>query len=120
MRYYILILLYMGLIALGSFLPLGIPQRLVTHQDKVIHFLLYIPLGFLLSFPKMPASYKLAYLIPLAAGALYGASMELLQATLPYRDASFWDAAANTVGVFVGLAIGWSQWWRRKRKLSEK
>ncbi len=114
MRYYLFILLYMGIIALGSLLPLGIPHRLVTHQDKVIHFFLYIPLGILLSLPEMPSVYHLTYLIPLAVGALYGVGMELLQALLPYRTASFGDAVANSLGVALGLTIGWA-WGLRKR-----
>ena len=111
MRYYLLIVLYMGIIALGSLLPLGIPHRVISNQDKIIHFLLYVPLGFLLSFPKMPSSYYLTYLLPLLIGAVYGISMELLQSLLPYRMASCGDALANTLGVFLGLTIGWG--WRK-------
>ena len=108
MRYYLLIVLYMGIIALGSLLPVGTPHRVVSHQDKFIHFFLYVPLGFLLSFPKMPSSYYLTYLLPLAIGACYGTLMELLQSMLPYRTAELFDAGANFVGVCLGLIIGWA------------
>ena len=113
MRYYILIVLYMGIIALGSLLPLGIPHRVISHQDKFIHFLLYVPLGFLLSFPKMPSSYYLTYLLPLIIGACYGIFMELLQSMLPYRTAELFDAGADFIGVCLGLIIGWG-WSLRK------
>ncbi|HQO79147.1 MAG TPA: VanZ family protein, partial [Thermodesulfobacteriota bacterium] len=95
MRYYFFILLYMTLIAVGSLMPVGIPHHVIRHQDKYIHILLYLPLGFLLSFPRMPSSYGLIYIVPLLIGALYGAAMELLQSLLPYRDASLGDAGAN-------------------------
>jgi VanZ family protein len=114
MLYYLFIILYMGIIALGSLLPFGVPHRIISHQDKVIHFFLYVPLGFLLSFPKMPSSFGLTYLLPLGIGAVYGISMELLQSLLPYRIASFWDAGANCSGVFLGLIIGWA--WCLKRR----
>ena len=114
MRYYLFIALYMGLIAMGSLLPIGIPHRVITHQDKVMHFFLYLPLGFLLSLPKMPASYYLNYLFPVAIGAVYGVAMELLQSLLPYRTASFGDAAANCLGLFLGLMLG-RFWCGRKR-----
>ena len=114
MRYYFFILLYMALIAGGSLLPVGIPHQVILHQAKFIHFLLYIPLGFLLCYPKMPSSCGLAFILPLAIGALYGAAMELLQSLLPYRQASLEDAEANCLGLFLGLLIGWSRRWRKK------
>ncbi|MEX2599084.1 MAG: VanZ family protein [Dehalococcoidia bacterium] len=48
---------------------------------------------------------------PLMAAAVisstYGALMEVFQGVVPGRHMSFLDMTANTIGAFVGVAVGW-------------
>ena len=113
---YILILLYMALIAGGSLtaVPLKVP---VLRWDKEIHLLMYIPLGFLLSLPRMPSAFFLNFLIPLTFGSLYGAAMEILQGFVPGRSPSLYDGIANVLGVGIGLALCKTWMWLYLKKV---
>jgi VanZ family protein len=99
----------------GSLLPISIEGGVFSGSDKLIHFLLYTPLGFLLSLPKVFSSCFLNFVVPLAFGSLYGASMEVLQSFAPGRTASLYDAAANVLGIGLGLAIGGTREWMKGR-----
>jgi len=112
---YTLILLYMIAFAGGSLLPISIEAEVFYGFYKHIHFLLYTPLGFLLSLPNMFSSCFLNVVVPLAFGSLYGASMEVLQSFAPGRTASLYDAAANVLGVGLGLTIAGTRAWMKRR-----
>jgi VanZ family protein len=112
----ILILLYMIALAGGSLLPISIEAEVFSGSDKLIHFLLYTPLGFLLSLPNMFSSCFLNIVVPLAFGSLYGASMEVLQSFAPGRIPSWYDAAANVLGVGLGLTIAGTRRWMKGRR----
>jgi VanZ family protein len=98
----------------GSLLPLSIETEVFSGSDKLIHLILYTPLGFLLSLPNMFSSRFLNFVLPLAFGSLYGLSMEVLQGFAPGRTASVYDAAANVLGVGLGLTIGMTKQWMEK------
>jgi len=116
----ILTLLYMIVLAGGSLLPLSIETEVFSGSDKLIHFALYTPLGFLLSLPKMFSSGFLNFAVPLAFGSSYGASMEVLQNFATGRTASVYDAVANVLGVGIGLGIGGTRAWMKKRTKARK
>jgi len=103
---FVLIVLYLGFIAAGSLTPIPPLKIQIPNLDKVIHILLYIPLGFLLSLLKIFSGIFLNFFLPLGFGSLYGAIMELLQHFVPGRTPSWSDEIANIIGVGIGLGFG--------------
>ncbi len=103
---FVLILLYLGFIAGGSLSAIPPLKIEIPNLDKVIHVLLYIPLGFLLSFLKIFSGFFLNFFLPLGFGSLYGAILELLQHFVPGRTLSLGDEIANILGVGIGLGLG--------------
>jgi len=110
----------MIVLAVGSLIPLRLPAEIVSGQDKVIHLFIYMPLGFLLSLPKIPSFFYLNLIIPLGIGTFYGAVMELLQTLVPGRTASFYDMVANFFGVGIGLILGLSRGLAKRTQIKEK
>jgi VanZ family protein len=77
------------------------------HLDKVIHFLLYTILGFLLSHREFDAlNYRKQVLIVFSILAAYGFFDEFTQ---PYigRTAEFLDWIADICGVAAGITLHW-------------
>lgn len=111
-----LILLYMIVLAGGSLLPISIEAEVFSGSDKLVHLALYTPLGFLLSLPTFFSSGFLNFIVPLAFGSFYGGSMEVLQTLVSGRTASVYDAAANVLGVSLGLTIGLTREWIEKSR----
>ncbi len=103
---FVLILLYLGFIAGGSLTAIPPLKIEIPNLDKAIHVLLYIPLGFLLSFLKIFSGFFLNFFLPLGFGSLYGAILELLQHFVPGRTFSWGDEIANILGVGIGLVLG--------------
>jgi VanZ family protein len=103
---FVLILLYLGFIAGGSLTAIPPLKIEIPNLDKAIHVLLYIPLGFLLSFLKIFSGFFLNFFLPLGFGSLYGAILELLQHFVPGRTLSWGDEIANILGVGIGLGLG--------------
>jgi len=86
----------------GSLAPGRMIPSVIGAHDKWAHFGGYLLLGFL---PCAGArSPKLGILLALAAIPL-GAALELGQHFVPGRTPDWADAAANSVGVLVGLAV---------------
>ena len=100
------VLLYLVFIAGGSLITVPPIKVAIPSLDKAIHILLYIPLGFLLSIPKISSRFMLSFFIPLGVGSFYGGILELLQHFVPSRTASLYDEIANIIGVGIGLGIG--------------
>jgi len=90
----------------GSLTPTPVKTEIISGWDKAIHLILYIPLGYLLSFSKISSLFLLNFSIPFSLGTLYGGVLELLQNYIPGRSASFYDALANSLGVGIGLILG--------------
>lgn len=85
----------------GSTVPSGPPN-----SDKLTHFLMFAVLVF-------AARYARHRVLAVALwAAAYAVVSEVLQGLLPiHRSASVWDAAADLLGVTVGLLLFWA--WRR-------
>lgn len=83
----------------------GLPQ-LFTHQDKLVHLIIYLVLG-LLAARALYSDKPLwsAWQIGLASSLFalfYGLSDEFHQLLVPGRDASFFDWTADTIGGITG------------------
>jgi len=111
--FYILIVTYLVIITVGSLTPVALKVE-ISHWDKVIHVLLYIPLGFLLSLPKVFSCVFLNFFILFVLGSLYGGVLELLQHFVPGRTPSWYDEIANVVGVGIGFSLGFLVEWIKK------
>jgi VanZ family protein len=81
----------------------------VPHTDKVAHILVFAVLGWM----ALAAWPHRLSVIALGLG-LYGPLIELLQALTPSRTASVADAAADWVGLALGLALA-RLWIQRAR-----
>ncbi|MFH0811540.1 MAG: VanZ family protein [Pseudomonadota bacterium] len=102
---YFLIANYMGIIALGSLTPLPFKTTMVSGWDKVVHFIMYIPLGFFLSSLSISPSFPINFFMVMCLGSLYGGMIELLQHFVSGRTASFYDEIANVLGVGSGFGL---------------
>jgi len=110
---------YMVFLAVISLFPFSFYSNVVPGQDKLAHFFMYIPLGFLLSPPPSKNSTGLnfagKFTVCLGLGFAYGGLLELLQTFTPARTASFYDAAVNFAGVTAGLSLGFLKGWIARR-----
>ena len=102
---YLFILLYLVFITCGSLSAVPLKVE-IPNWDKVIHMLLYIPLGFFLSLPKIYSCSVLNFFVPLGFVSLYGGILELLQHLVPGRAPSWYDEIANVIGAGIGLSLG--------------
>src|SRR3972149_7476486 len=75
-------------------------------SDKVVHVLVYAPLGFLMAY-ALSRSTSSANLIFLGAflAFLYGLTDEIHQYFVPGRDASALDAMADGTGAMIGSRV---------------
>jgi VanZ family protein len=103
-------LIFMGIIFYLSSLPgneIKLPN--FTMSDKVVHFLAYGLLGWLISFRRwltpMPASINWNDKMGQITGILYAASDELHQMFVPMRESSILDWTADALGVAFGSWI---------------
>jgi VanZ family protein len=102
------LLVYVFIIFLLSTRPVG-GVELFTHADKIIHFVMYAILA-VLSFWVLRytdlATRPIQLLIASALVATtYGAFIELVQSSLPYRSGEFGDIVANAVGALSGALL---------------
>lgn len=100
----------MGIIFYLSSLPgdeIKLPD--LTMSDKVVHFLAYGLLGWLISFRRwmapMPASFNWTDKMGQITGILYAASDEFHQMFVPMREFSILDWTADVLGVAFGSWI---------------
>lgn len=94
----------------GDYIPQVITLWDWLGPDKIAHLLFYGVFGFLLlmGFHKQYALRKLRYYIvaTFIAGTLFGLIIELLQHyVLKGRNGNIYDAAANVIGVIIGISI---------------
>ena len=92
-----------------------IPGRLIALPDflwdKAVHFVEYVPLGFLLAGwaarrPWAPRSRLALVVVVAVAVAVLGAADELHQWFVPNRSATVGDAVADGLGGLLGATIG--------------
>ncbi len=100
--YWIISLLYMGLIFLLSSSPPPMKLPSFPLADKLAHLLEYGLLASLIYFAlgKSQANFHPIF-IPFLIAFLYGLSDELHQNFIPGRDADVFDAVADAVGSIV-------------------
>jgi len=80
----------------------GVPP-LFPHVDKLCHVLAYAWLALL---PLRGFATRSAAFSAVGAVIFYGAALEVAQAFVPLRQASFVDLAANLAGVGLGTWLG--------------
>lgn len=107
---------FLGLFVLSYQSIVPVPgEPVVTHFDKVQHFIGYAVLAglFALAWPRL----RLVWVAVLPI--IYGAGIEVVQSVTPYgRTGSIFDGIANTLGV-IGIIVLWMLWvqFRAKRKV---
>lgn len=109
MRYWLPVLLYLGMVQiLGSQPDLNVPM-LFPNADKVVHMVEYCGLGVLLaralraSF-RTPAPLRTA-IVAVAIGVAMGATDEFLQAFVPGRTSSVNDLLADATGLLIAQFV---------------
>ncbi len=92
------------LFVLSSISDLSPPLHVFEWEDKVHHFLAYMPLGWLLmrSMVWRGSSTRKALWLAIALGTLYGISDEIHQYFVPGRVMDWTDAVADAGGIALG------------------
>lgn len=88
-----------------------LPHVRVSHADKMIHFAIYLPLGFLLARSFREKGSR-AFLYALGLCLAAASCDELHQAFIPGRSADILDLLADFAGGLTGGAL----WWALGRK----
>ncbi|MBN1500932.1 MAG: VanZ family protein [Spirochaetes bacterium] len=70
------------------------------NADKIGHFCAYAVLSFLCSF-----SFRNRKILFIAINIILGITIEFIQSFVPGRTMSFFDALANTLGIFTGFML---------------
>jgi VanZ family protein len=103
-------LLYVAAVFYSGAAKVSLPRiRMPIPEDKVAHFLVFGVMVFVvyhaLSFEL--AEWKRARLIvaSVVVASALGALLELVQYTIPYRDAEFLDWVADTLGALLAAGI---------------
>jgi VanZ family protein len=112
-RFHLPALLWALLIYISSSIPsVSLPAVRILNADKVVHFLVFLVLAWLLdrslrNVPAIPwvARYHLALTVVLTT--VYGALDEVHQAFVPGRNPSFLDLSADVGGALLYVAIVW-------------
>ena len=101
------LILYCLLIFIQSSRPSYHQLPDIQYFDKLLHFMGYGLLGILFfrAFQTMPLKQfrKLLILSSMLGATLYGISDEIHQYYVPWREASFSDVIANTLGSVFGV-----------------
>ena len=106
------VLLYAGVIFIlssRSHPEEDLPSWFSEYSDKLWHLVEYAGLGGLcyraLRWGTTPAIAARAVIWAMAAAALYGATDELHQALVPFREAGWQDWLADAVGAAMGASV---------------
>ncbi|MFK7834242.1 MAG: VanZ family protein [Winogradskyella sp.] len=84
----------------------GVPSLGSSFDDKIYHVIAYLGLAFLWVFYSKPFKTRYIPFIILAAAALFGFILEVLQYLLnPNRTYDTYDLIANTIGAICGTFI---------------
>lgn len=119
--YWIISLLYMGLIFLFSSFPRPMGHPSFPFADKLVHLLAYGLLASLIYFAreKSQAIFHPIF-IPFLIAFLYGVSDEIHQHFVPGRESDVFDALADALGAFVFPLGIHTKKYRRGIKLPNK
>ena len=107
------VVLYAALIFILSSFSFHLPWFQKTqkiHADKLVHVVEYVIFGVLVCRAlSMQSFFKGAagrlFITVVLVGVLYGTSDEFHQRYVPYRDSSFGDGVADTVGTALGALV---------------
>lgn len=94
------------LLSVGHFSEL--PGENVENADKIVHFIMYFSLAFVLGRDLYSVRQSLSaswWTVTVLMPSLFGVLMEAVQFFLPYRSTSLFDMAANISGAAVGTAL---------------
>ena len=107
--YWLPVIVYCLAIYIQSDLPSIEHIPTFEFSDKVLHFCAYAVLGLLFyrayQTLRIKSDPRMLILISIASASLYGISDEIHQYFVPFRDASIWDAVANTLGAICGVYL---------------
>ncbi|MVM39196.1 VanZ family protein [Spirosoma sp. HMF3257] len=79
-----------------------LPDSLTSFNDKFLHAGIFAPFVVL----WILAGFRISYVFVVAI--LFGGLIELLQYTLPINRSGDWiDLAADSLGAFLGVILGW-------------
>lgn len=92
----------MAVIFYFSSLSKPIKYELPYGSDKVIHFIEYAVLGFLMAYSLKNSGVRRYVLFGWALASIYGITDEIHQSFVPMRDASAFDVFADGMGSFAG------------------
>jgi VanZ family protein len=104
--YWLVVLIWMGIIFYFSSLPGKDIPALFPGQDIVFHGMIYAALAYLFiralknTCPKL--SMRKLIFFTMVSGIIYGLSDEFHQSFVPGRNASFFDLFIDTLGTFMG------------------
>ena len=99
---------YAAAVFVLSVIPMAEPPASVRHADKLTHLIVYALLAWMVwraMRPQSGASLRRVVWV-WAAASSYGGMMEVVQAWLPWRSASWTDLGANAVGAALGVWVG--------------
>lgn len=94
--------IYMAVIFYFSSLSRPIKYELPYGVDKVIHFIEYAGLGFLMGHSLKNSGVRHYVLVGWIVASFYGITDEIHQSFVPMRDASVFDIFADGLGSFAG------------------
>ena len=105
--YWMPVLAYCLFIFILSSKPAPEQVPVFPFSDKVIHFLIYAPLGVLFyrAFGTLKSRIWVTIILSVSVSALYGASDEIHQAFVPSRTAELSDVLADALGSLFGVIL---------------
>ena len=102
--YVFLFFLWFFIVIYNASLPSRIPAGL-GNLDKIIHFIYYIPGGFL-AFMYIRAFGQISLLASFLLALSVSITDEFIQSFIPGRQADFFDIVADTFGIILGIYLG--------------
>jgi len=101
-----ILLLWLAALFAASVLPVSGPKTELP-ADKIEHFIAY-GITAILFFRHFVTRRTLhAFWLSVIVSSAFGASMEVVQSLVPYREFSFGDMAANAAGALVFSSVYW-------------
>ncbi len=104
LRWWILLIAYAAFIFHLSSLEAPPAPPLFPYQDKVMHFVEYVPFGYLTLKAFAPATLT-GYIVSASFALAYAASDEVHQGFVPTRDSSFFDWLTDAAGILTVFAL---------------
>ncbi|MEP2758825.1 VanZ family protein [Parvibaculum sp.] len=86
------------------------PPNLFSHFDKFVHMTAW---AILAAVSVLALRHRQACLIGAVLLFVSSGAVELVQAYIPGRTASYGDLLANALGIFLGGFLAWSYIWQR-------